>query len=68
MSALLNRGVRLIKVSFQVNKGNKFGTSATVRLIEGVRLIRCPFNTGFTVRDSKTLSSMVSAFHAIGKC
>ena len=22
---LLNRGVRLIKVSFQVNKGNKFG-------------------------------------------
>ena len=26
-----------------------FGTSATVRLIEGVRLIRCPLNTGFTV-------------------
>ena len=25
------------------------GTSATVRLIEGVRLIRCPLNTGFTV-------------------
>ena len=24
-------------------------TSATVRLIEGVRLIRCPLNTGFTV-------------------
>ena len=26
------------------------GTSATVRLIEGVRLIRCPLNTGFTSR------------------
>ena len=25
------------------------GTSATVRLIEGVRLIRCQLNTGFTV-------------------
>ena len=25
------------------------GTLATVRLIEGVRLIRCPRNTGFTV-------------------
>ena len=25
------------------------GTSATVRLIEGVRLIWCPLNTGFTV-------------------
>ena len=25
------------------------GTLATVRLIEGVRLIRCPLNTGFTV-------------------
>ena len=37
----LNRGVRLIKVSFKVNKGNKVGHSVTVRLIEGVRLIRC---------------------------
>ena len=36
----LNRGVRLIKVSFKVNKGNNFGTSATVRLIEGVRLFQ----------------------------
>ena len=25
------------------------GTSATVRFIEGVRLIRCPLNTGLTV-------------------
>ena len=25
------------------------GTSGTVRLIEGARLIRCPLNTGFTV-------------------
>ena len=36
--------VRLIKVSFKVNKLNKikinFGPSATVRLIEGVRLIQ----------------------------
>ena len=31
--------VRLIKVSFKVNKGNKFGDFATVRIIEGVRLI-----------------------------
>ena len=39
-----------MKVSFKVNKGSKFlGTSSTVRLIEGVRLIRCPLNTGFTV-------------------
>ena len=36
----LNRGVRLIKVSFKVNKGNNIGTPATVRLIEGVRLIQ----------------------------
>ena len=43
------RGVRLIKVSFKVNKEKNFGPSATVRLIEGVRLIRCPHNTGFTV-------------------
>ena len=46
----LNRGVHLIKASFKVNKG--IGTSATVRLIEGVRLIRCPLNTGFTVAGS----------------
>ena len=32
--------VRLIKFSFQVNKGNNLGTSATVRLIEGVRLMQ----------------------------
>ena len=39
-----------MKVSFKVNKGSKFlGTSSTVRLIEGVRFIRCPLNTGFTV-------------------
>ena len=47
----LNRGVRLIKVSFEEKKGNtvNLGTSATVRLIESVRIIRCPPNTGFTV-------------------
>ena len=33
-------GVRLIKVSLKVNKGNKFWDSAAVRLIEGVRLIQ----------------------------
>ena len=27
------------------------GTSVTVRLIEGVRLIRCSLNTGFTVNS-----------------
>ena len=32
----------LITVSFKVNKGNKLGTLATVRLIEGAYLIRCP--------------------------
>ena len=37
----LNRGVRLIKISFKVNKGNKFGDFGySVRLIEGVRLIQ----------------------------
>ena len=36
----LTRGVRLIKVSFKVNKRNKFWALATVRLIEGVRLIQ----------------------------
>ena len=36
--------VRLIKVSFKVNKGNKFGDLGYCprRLIEGVRLIWCP--------------------------
>ena len=40
----LNRGVRLIKVSFEVNKGNKFGDLGYYPLIRG-----CPLNTGFTV-------------------
>ena len=35
-----------MKVSFKANKGNKFWA---FRLTEGVRLIRCPLNTGFTV-------------------
>ena len=38
------RSVRLIKVSFKVIREINLVTSATVRLIEGVRL-----NTGFTV-------------------
>ena len=38
------------------------GPSATVRLIEGVRLIRCPLNTGFTVALSRfELLGMYSA-------
>ena len=36
--------VRLIKVSFEVNKGNKFGDLGYYPLIRG-----CPLNTGFTV-------------------
>ena len=41
-----------MKVSFKANKGNKFGDFGyTARLIEGVRLIRCPLHTGFTVSD-----------------
>ena len=43
------------------------GTSATVRLIEGVRLIRCPLNTGFTVlavlKNNKI--DLVTVFDAI---
>ena len=39
----LNRGVELIKVSFEEKREINLGTSATVRLI------RCPLNTGFTV-------------------
>ena len=37
-------GVRLIKVSFKVNKGNKFGDFGYCLLNRG-----CPLNTGFTV-------------------
>ena len=40
----LNRGVRLIEVSFKVNKGNKFGDFGYCLLNRG-----CPLNTGFTV-------------------
>ena len=37
-------GVRLIKVSFKVNKGNKFGDFSYFSLNRG-----CARNTGFTV-------------------
>ena len=37
-------GVRLIKVSFKVNKGNTFGDFGYCPLNRG-----CPLNTGFTV-------------------
>ena len=40
----LNRGVRLIKVSFKVNKGNKFWDFGYCPLNRG-----CPLNTGLTV-------------------
>ena len=43
-------GVRLIKVSFRVNKGNKFGDFGFCPLDRG-----CPLNTGFTVVVSKAL-------------
>ena len=35
------------------------GTSATVRLIEGVRLIRCLLNTGFTVTPKRVKTTNV---------
>ena len=41
---VLNRGVRLIKVSFKVNKRNKFGDVGFCPLNRG-----CPLKTGFTV-------------------
>ena len=40
----LNRGVRLIKVSFKVNRGNKFWDLGYCPLNRG-----CPLNTGFKV-------------------
>ena len=42
--------VRLIKVSFKVNKANKFWDFGYCPL--DVRLILCPLNTGFTVFKS----------------
>ena len=41
----LNRGFRLIKVSFKVNKENKFGDFGFYPLNRG-----CPLNTGFNVQ------------------
>ena len=41
----LNRGVRLIKFSFKVSKGNKFGDLGYCPLNRG-----CVLNTGFTVQ------------------
>ena len=40
-------GVRLIKVSFKVNKGNKFGDFSDCPLNRG-----CPLNTGFTIHSA----------------
>ena len=37
-------------------------TSGTVRLIDGVRLIRCPLNTGFTVREKQFLAGENSRY------
>ena len=37
-------------------------TSATLRLVEGVRLIRCPLNTGFTVYRNPKLGLACSRF------
>ena len=55
---LLGVRVRLIEVSFQVNKGNKFGDFGYWPLNRG-----CPLNTGFTVSwvfYGVVISSMVS--------
>ena len=38
------------------------GTSAIVRLVEGVLLIRCPLNTGFTVLTFKALYGMAHSY------
>ena len=38
------------------------GTSATVRLIEGVRSVRCPLKTGFTVHLIFVLISLILSF------
>ena len=43
--SMLNGGFRLMKVSFKVNKENKFGDFGYYLLIRG-----CPLNTGFNVR------------------
>ena len=51
MSASAYRGVRLIKVSFKVNKGNTFGDFGYCPLNRG-----CPLNTGFTVVKYKFTS------------
>ena len=48
----LNRGVRLTKVLFKVNKGNKFGDFGY-----------CPLNAGFTV----SAFLLTSAWSSIGK-
>ena len=69
--------VRLIKVSFlKYIREINLGTSAIVRLIEvieGVRLIRCPLNTGFTVLISVLINinccvlEVVWAFNSLVK-
>ena len=40
----------------KINVGRKFGTSAGVHLIEGVRLIWGPLNTGLTVSGLNFMS------------
>ena len=46
----LNRGIRLVQVHVKENKGRKLVfTEAGVCLMQGVRLIWGPLNTGFTV-------------------
>ena len=51
----LNRCVHLVQVHFTENKEEKVVfTEDGVRLIQGVRLIRGPLNTGFTVTTSNS--------------
>ena len=59
--------MRLIKVSFKVNKEINFGTSVTVRLIEGVHLIRCLLNTGFTVLSYTGYGFGLNVLNRVGK-
>ena len=51
----LNRGVRLIKVSFEVNKGNKFGDFGYCPLNK-----ERPLNKGFTVSRTSDLKMPVN--------
>ena len=56
-------GVRLIKVSFKVNKGNKFGDFGYCPLNRG-----CPLNTGLTVLAAKLEQEFSEPFNIHSEC